>query len=89
MWPNSYAHRRVGFDYDGAEPTARPGAGYLYVRRDLWPEMRPAVTGWAAHRDPFAFDRGSMEYAEDALRFFGAHDVRGFDLSSSIGCSAS
>jgi hypothetical protein len=25
---------------------------------------------------------------EDALRFFGAHDVRGFDLSSSIGCTA-
>ena len=30
MWPNSYAHRRSGFDYDGAEPTARPGAGYLW-----------------------------------------------------------
>jgi hypothetical protein len=25
---------------------------------------------------------------EEALRFFGAHDVRGFDLSSSIGCTA-
>ena len=46
-----------------------PGAGYLYVRRDLWPEMRPAATGWAAHKNPFAFDRGPMEYAEDAMRF--------------------
>lgn len=46
-----------------------PGAGSLYVRRDLWPEMRPAVTGWAAHKNPFAFDRRPMEYAEDAMRF--------------------
>ncbi len=46
-----------------------PGAGYLYVRRDLWPELRPAVTGWAAHKNPFAFDQGAMEYADDAMRF--------------------
>ena len=32
-----------------------PGAGYLYVRRDLWPQLRPRVTGWAAHGQPFAF----------------------------------
>jgi len=46
-----------------------PGAGYLYVRRDLWPEMRPRVTGWAAHRAPFAFDPEPMDYAADACRF--------------------
>jgi kynureninase len=46
-----------------------PGAGYLYVRRDLWPALEPRVTGWAAHKQPFAFDSSSMEYAEDALRF--------------------
>ncbi|MEP6538302.1 MAG: aminotransferase class V-fold PLP-dependent enzyme [Bryobacteraceae bacterium] len=46
-----------------------PGAGYLYVRRDLWPALRPKVTGWAAHRNPFAFDRGPMEYAPDVMRF--------------------
>lgn len=39
-----------------------PGAGYLYVRRDLWPRLRPRVTGWAAHRDPFAF---SIEHDYD------------------------
>ena len=33
-----------------------PGAGYLYVRRDLWPALKPRLTGWAAHRKPFAFD---------------------------------
>ncbi len=32
-----------------------PGAGFLYVRRDLWPELEPRMTGWAAHRQPFLF----------------------------------
>jgi len=46
-----------------------PGAGYLYVRRDLWPRLKPRVTGWIAHRNPFAFDPGAIEFAEDAFRF--------------------
>src|SRR5882724_8772821 len=45
-----------------------PGAGYLYVRRDLWPELKPRVTGWAAHREPFAFST-EHEYADDVNRF--------------------
>jgi kynureninase len=32
-----------------------PGAGFLYVRRDLWPSLEPRATGWAAHRQPFLF----------------------------------
>ena len=46
-----------------------PGAGYLYVRRDLWPEMKPRLTGWAAHERPFAFEPGPIEFAGDAHRF--------------------
>ena len=46
-----------------------PGAGYLYVRRDLWSKLRPRVTGWMAHRKPFAFDPGPIDYADDAFRF--------------------
>jgi kynureninase len=46
-----------------------PGAGYLYIRRELWPELRPRVTGWVAHKAPFAFDPDAMNYAEDAFRF--------------------
>ncbi|MDP8982053.1 MAG: aminotransferase class V-fold PLP-dependent enzyme [Acidobacteriota bacterium] len=46
-----------------------PGAGYLYVRRDLWPTLRPKVTGWMAHKQPFAFDPGPIEFADDAFRF--------------------
>jgi kynureninase len=45
-----------------------PGAGYLYVRRDLWPRLEPRVTGWMAHQRPFAFEP-DMQYAEDAYRF--------------------
>ena len=46
-----------------------PGAGYLYIRRDLCTELRPRLTGWVAHRNPFAFDNGDMDYADDSFRF--------------------
>jgi kynureninase len=48
---------------------AGPGAGYLYVRGDLWPSLEPAATGWMAHRDPFAFEAGPIQYANDSFRF--------------------
>jgi kynureninase len=46
-----------------------PGAGYLYVRSDLIPELRPAIAGWAAHADPFAFEVGPIRYAPAVERF--------------------
>ncbi|HVP48130.1 MAG TPA: aminotransferase class V-fold PLP-dependent enzyme, partial [Bryobacteraceae bacterium] len=46
-----------------------PGAGYLYVRRDLWGKLEPRFTGWMAHKRPFAFETGAIDYAEDAFRF--------------------
>jgi kynureninase len=46
-----------------------PGAGYLYVRRDLWPQLEPRFTGWMAHKRPFSFETGAIDYAEDAFRF--------------------
>jgi kynureninase len=33
-----------------------PGCVFLYARRDLLPSLEPAVTGWFASEDPFAFD---------------------------------
>lgn len=46
-----------------------PGAGWLYVRRDLHDALEPAITGWAAHEEPFAFDPGPMRYARGVERF--------------------
>jgi kynureninase len=45
-----------------------PGAGYLYVRRDLWPSLRPRLTGWAAHREPFSFSL-DHDYDDTMHRF--------------------
>ena len=46
-----------------------PGAGYLYVRRDLDATLKPAATGWAAHAQPFEFVTGPIQYAPDMHRF--------------------
>ncbi len=46
-----------------------PGAGYLYVRPELRGQLRPTATGWMAHREPFAFQSGPIDFAEDAFRF--------------------
>jgi kynureninase len=55
-----------------------PGAGYLYVRRDHWQRLEPRVTGWMAHKQPFAFEGGSIEFADDAFRFLqGTPNVPG------------
>jgi kynureninase len=72
---------------------AGPGAGYLYVRPDLMTSFEPKVTGWAAHRAPFAFEPGAIDYAPDGHRFlhgtpavpalFAAES--GYDLIAEIG----
>jgi len=46
-----------------------PGAGYLYVRPDLAREIQPGVAGWAAHKQPFDFAIGPIEYADAPERF--------------------
>ena len=46
-----------------------PGAGYLYVRAGLRERLQPAATGWMAHRRPFEFEDGPIEFASDAFRF--------------------
>jgi len=45
-----------------------PGIAYLYARRELLPQLRPAVSGWFAHRDQFRFDTQHLEYAPSARR---------------------
>jgi kynureninase len=48
-----------------------PGAAWLYVAPRLMTELRPAQTGWFGHRDPFAFEPGAIDYADDIWRFAG------------------
>jgi kynureninase len=46
-----------------------PGVAYLYVRDDLRAKLNPALTGWIAHRRPFAFETGSIDAREDSFRY--------------------
>src|ERR1700756_3834002 len=46
-----------------------PGVAYLYVREDLRAELRPALTGWIAHRNPFAFETGAINRRDDSFRY--------------------
>jgi kynureninase len=46
-----------------------PGVAYLYVREDLRAKLRPSLTGWMAHRRPFAFETGAIDAREDSYRY--------------------
>jgi kynureninase len=73
-----------------------PGAGYLYVRRDLWNQLTPAVTGWTAHEEPFAFAGGAIRYADSVFRFLNGtpnipamYSARsGYEIVNQIGVPA-
>jgi kynureninase len=73
-----------------------PGAGYLYVRRDLWPKLNPAATGWMAHEQPFAFEGGPIRYTHDIYRFLngtpnipGIYAARsGYEIVNEVGVPA-
>ncbi|MFK7740766.1 MAG: aminotransferase class V-fold PLP-dependent enzyme [Planctomycetota bacterium] len=47
-----------------------PGNCFLYVDPDRAKDMEPAFTGWAAHKDPFAFSPNGQDYRDDGGRFF-------------------
>jgi kynureninase len=46
-----------------------PGVAYLYVRPDLAGRLKPAITGWFAHRRPFSFEPGPIDRREDSFRY--------------------
>lgn len=70
-----------------------PGAGWLYVRPDLQAWLEPKVTGWAAHRAPFAFEPGAIDYAPDIHRFLHGSPAipalyaaeSGYDIINEVG----
>lgn len=46
-----------------------PGNCFLYVHPDEVEKLQPGFTGWAAHRDPFAFATDGQQYRDDGGRF--------------------
>ena len=70
-----------------------PGAGYLYVRSELRDKLEPKVTGWMAHRAPFAFEPGEIDYASDIHRFLHGSPAipalfaaeSGYDIINEVG----
>jgi kynureninase len=73
-----------------------PGAGYLYVRPDLQQQLKPAATGWMAHRHPFEFEGGAIDYAPDIRRFLNGSPAvpamysarSGYEIVNQIGVTA-
>ncbi len=43
----------------------------MYVRPDVAPALSPSITGWMAHRDPFAFAPAPTELSDGPWRFMG------------------
>lgn len=51
-----------------------PGGCFLWARPEVSASLAPALTGWQAHRHPFAFEP-EMDYADDAWRWLGGTPV--------------
>lgn len=51
-----------------------PGGCFLWVRPEVSAAVVPALTGWQAHRQPFAFEP-EMQYADGAWRWLGGTPV--------------
>lgn len=45
-----------------------PGGVFMYVRPDLLPTLEPKITGWFAHKAPFAFEVDQFTLREDSYR---------------------
>ncbi|HSX22088.1 MAG TPA: aminotransferase class V-fold PLP-dependent enzyme [Gaiellaceae bacterium] len=69
-----------------------PGAGWLYVRRDLAETLEPTFVGWQGHARPFDFEP-ELEYAPGVARFLtGTPNVpalyaatAGYDVIEEVG----
>ena len=85
MWPNSYAKRRNLYDYEGQEPAAAPGAGYLWTNA--------AARGVSMRNYGYFVNNLPRAAAEGAAQISGVRDpvlsrvtnpqYRGFDLDYS------
>ncbi|MEE8469503.1 MAG: aminotransferase class V-fold PLP-dependent enzyme [Planctomycetota bacterium] len=73
-----------------------PGAAYLYVKPEVAARLKPRITGWAAHAEPFAFELGAQRYATGIARFLHgtpavaclAHASAGYEVVQEVGLDA-
>ncbi len=73
-----------------------PGGVFLYARPDHLKTVRPGLTGWMAHKHPFAFDVGEIDFREDAFRLLNGtpavpslYAIRpGVDIIAQVGVEA-
>ena len=45
-----------------------PGGAFLWIKPELRNKLEPKITGWLAHKNPFAFEN-EMDYTDSAYRF--------------------
>ncbi|MDX1991715.1 MAG: aminotransferase class V-fold PLP-dependent enzyme [bacterium] len=70
-----------------------PGGVFMYVRPDLLTTLEPKVTGWFAHKRPFAFEVDTFELREDSYRLMNGtpgvaslHSIQpGVDIITQVG----
>jgi kynureninase len=73
-----------------------PGAGYLYARPETAARLEPALTGWMAHENPFAFDEGPIRRDAGARRLWtGTPGIAsfmaarcGYEIVAAVGVNA-
>jgi kynureninase len=73
-----------------------PGGVFMYVRPDKLASLDPKVTGWFAHKTPFAFDTENFDLRDDALRLMNGtpgiaslHAIQpGVDIIATVGVEA-
>lgn len=46
-----------------------PGIAFVYVKKELIPSLKPAITGWFGMEDPFSFQVDQLDYAHATRRF--------------------
>ena len=49
-----------------------PGAAFMYVRRNLQEQFQPAIRGWLADREPFAFQMPDVNFTPGMHRFLSS-----------------
>ena len=81
LWPNSYAKRRVHYDYEGGEPAALPPAGYLWTNASARGISMRNYGYWATNLKTPTDNGVQIETVRDSvLAKVTNMNYRGFDL---------